>query len=111
MPSNRKSTLNKQEVELKNRSQFSKEFAYNSSSPEFIPKPLNGSYQFLRMERDPSKLNMSEDSPFFENVGNAMEEYFLEIDNSQDEMFSIVKNEYLFVKETIESVVKHSKVG
>jgi hypothetical protein len=95
---------------LKNRSQIPKEFTCNTPSPEFIPKTFNGTYELLRLERDPSKLDISEESSFYENVGNAMEEYFVEIQNIQEDLLPKMKNEYLFMKEIIESHVKHSKV-
>lgn len=79
-------------------------------APEFVPKKKGGAFKLLRTKRDRRKLNISEDSPFFENVGRAMQEFFVELEEAQADLFPQLKNEFLFVKETIEARVKLTKV-
>ena len=68
-------------------------------------------FKFLRLQRNPKRLEMTEESPFFGHIGKSMEEFFEEVEQEQTNFFPQMRNEFLFVKETIESKCEHVKVN
>jgi hypothetical protein len=79
-------------------------------APE-IPKRIIGEpFKLLRLKKNTSKLDIGEDGPLFENIGNGINEFITEVRCEQEEFYPTLKNEFLFLKEVLESQVKHLKV-
>ena len=102
--------LNKKQ-EVRNRSNNLKNIVNSNYPSEFLLKTNKDPFSLLRLERSQTKLELTEESPFFSNIGNAIEEFFEELQYEQDEFYPVMKNEYLFIKEIIESNVEHLKVN
>ena len=110
MPAHCQGDLDQREIQNKNKNHLAFENPPTNLPFEFTPKKINGKFNFLRSERDPLKLNISEDSSFFQNVGQSMQDFLNETREAQNQLFPSIKNEFLFIKETVEQRVKHAKV-
>ena len=66
--------------------------------------------KFLKLEPDSNDLEISEDSDFFGNIGRSLEEFVHEVNLVQDRFYPSLRNEFLFIKETLEGSIKHVKV-
>lgn len=111
MRPNCEGSLHKQEIQNKNNANFPRDNFPPTFPFEFTPKKIDGNFKFLRTERDPVKLNISEESQFFNNIGQSMENFLGETCEAQNELFPVLKNEFLFIKEIVESRVKFAKVA
>ena len=79
-------------------------------SSDFQSKVKKEEFNFLRLQRNSKRLEMTEESPFFGYIGKSMEIFFDEVTQEQNDFYPSMKNEYLFIKEIIESKQKHVKV-
>lgn len=110
MPANSQSTPDKQEVENKNRLIQSKESNGETFGMEAI-KCRGEPFRLLRLQKNPAKLDICEECPFFENIGRGIDDFVSEVRAEQEELYPVLKNEYLFLKEVIEAKVKYAKVA